>query len=60
MDGEGFLINISSDKAIDIKETDIDDLIFVLEQLLNIKFTDKDKSSLLSANKKIHLNLKLS
>lgn len=52
MDGEGFLINISSDKAVDVNETDIDDLIFILEKLLKIKFEDNDKSVLFSANKK--------
>ena len=52
MAGEGFLINILSNKTIDLNEADIDDLVLILEKLLNIKLDDKDKSSLLSASKK--------
>ncbi len=51
MNGEGFLINISSDKTADLSNSDIEDLVLVLEELLNIKFEDSDKSILFSASK---------
>lgn len=52
MNGEGFLISISSDKSVDLKKTDIEDLVLVIENLLNIKLDDQNKSTLFLANKK--------
>lgn len=52
MQGEGFLIQISSDKSRDLDKADIDDLVFILEKLLDIDFFENDKNQLLLAKDK--------